>query len=273
MSNKKLNGKTFIISGISSGIGKEIARELIEKHGVKVYGIARNEQRILDFKQELKNKDNLLGYFLFDVSIEENWINLKKYFYEKDIKINGIINCAGILPKFSTFENTSVKDFRNIIDVNFYSCIYACEHILPILDKTTLQYVVNVASSASLVTFSGISGYASSKSALKSFTLCLASELDKKVNVTCICPGTTDTGIFRNQNATEKESRLIKKICSSPQKIAKKSIKAIIRGKKLKIVGYDAKLMNFFYKLAPNLTSKIISKILKKSGLSIFKQI
>lgn len=273
MCSKKLNGKTFIVSGVSSGIGKEIASLLIEKYDCSVYGIARNEQRILNFKNTLSKSEKFIGYSLFDVSIEQNWINFTNELNEKNVKVDGIINCAGILPKFLPFEVTSISDFSKIIDVNFYSCVYACNHILPILNKKQTPYIVNVASSASLVTFSGISGYSASKSALKSFTLCLASELDKKVHVTCICPGVTDTGIFINQNPTDKEIKLIRKICSSPKKVAKKTIKAIIKGKKLKIIGYDAKLMNFFYKLAPNLTAKIISKILKRSGLSIFKEL
>jgi short-subunit dehydrogenase len=263
MSKNIFNNKSFIISGVSSGIGKEIARVLIEKYNCKIYGIARNEKRILDFISTLTKKENFLQYFLFDVSVEQNWINLKNEIIHQNLKIDGIINCAGILPKFACFSKTDVKVIKQVFDVNFYSCIYSCKHIIPLLNTEQPPYVANIASSASLVAFSGISVYSASKSALKSFTHCLSIEYKNKINVSCICPGVTDTGIFLNQQATNKEFKLIKKLCTSPKKVAIKTVKAIKNRRKIKIIGYDAKLMNFFYKLAPNLTASIITSILK----------
>ena len=269
----KLNGKIVIITGISSGIGKEIAKLLIEKYDCKVYGIARNENKILKFKSELVKKENFLGYSLFDVSLEEKWLEFSNFYAQKFKSADVLINCAGMLPKFSKFDKTNVDIIDEVMKVNFYSCVYSIKHMISILKKSTFPSIVNVSSSASLVTFAGISGYSASKSALKSFSLCLAEEFDKNAYVGCICPGFTDTDIFINQEMPNKELRFIKKLCSSPQKVAKKTVKAIEKRKRIKIIGYDAKLMNFFYKLFPNFTSKMITKILKKSGFELFKNI
>ena len=65
--------KTVILSGASSGIGKGIAERLIKDHGCKVIGIARNEQRLINFKEELGNKGDNFSYYTFDVSQEEKW--------------------------------------------------------------------------------------------------------------------------------------------------------------------------------------------------------
>ena len=269
----KLNGKTVILTGISSGIGKEIAKLLIEKYDCKVYGIARNENKILKFKSELENKENFIGYSLFDVSLEEKWLEFSKFYTERFKSADVLINCAGMLPKFSKFEKTDVKTIDTVMKVNFYSCVYSSKYMMPILEKSTFPSIVNVSSSASLVTFAGISGYSASKSALKSFSLCLSEEYGRNTYVGCICPGFTDTDIFINKTTTSKELNLIKKLCTSPQKVAKKTVKAIEKRKRLKIIGYDAKLMNFFYKIFPNFTSKLITKILKKSGFELFKNI
>ena len=104
MARQNLKNKKVILSGISSGIGKEIARILIEKYDCEVYGIARNEDKILNFKSELSKPQNLVGYSLFDVSIEQNWINLQNELKNTDFKAQIIINCAGFLPPFSKFE-------------------------------------------------------------------------------------------------------------------------------------------------------------------------
>lgn len=271
MAKLDLKNKKIVISGFSSGIGKEITKLLIEKYNCQIYGIARDENKVISFIKTLKNADNICGFSLFDVSKENNWESLALRLKDTDFIPDVIINCAGILPKFSTFEKTEASQIEHVLKVNFLSCVYSAKHLLPLLKQSEYPTVVNVASSASLVTFAGISGYAASKSALKSFSLCLSAEIGKNGQVTCICPGFTDTDIFRNQLGEEKDFKLIKRLSSSPQKVALKTIKAIRKKKKLKIIGYDAKLMNFFYKLAPHLTSKIITKILKKSGLKIFE--
>ena len=68
--------KTVILSGASSGIGKGIAERLIKNHGCKVIGIARNEQRLQNFKAELGNKADNFTYYTFDVSQEDKWLEL-----------------------------------------------------------------------------------------------------------------------------------------------------------------------------------------------------
>lgn len=273
MSKLNLYEKNVIISGVSSGIGKEIARILIDKYNCNVFGIARDENKIIDFIKELKNPDKLRHYALFDVSCEQSWVNFSKQLTEKNFIPDLLINCAGVLPKFASFENSEIKDIERVLNVNFFSCVYSAKHLLPHLKKSTFPCIVNVSSSASLADFAGITGYASSKSALKSFTLCLSSEIGKKGYIGCICPGFSSTGIFREQSASEKDLKLINKLSTPPEKVAKKTVKAIKKKKRLKIIGYDAKLMNFFYRLMPKMTSKIITKILKKSGLEIFKEL
>ena len=98
MARQNLKGKKVIISGISSGIGKEIARILIEKYDCEVYGIARNEDKIVSFKNELSKPRNLVGYSLFDVATEQNWINLQNELDNIGFKAQILINCAGFLP-------------------------------------------------------------------------------------------------------------------------------------------------------------------------------
>ena len=73
MSKLNLKNKNVIISGVSSGIGKEIARILIERFSCKIIGIARDENKILSFIKELKNPELLCDYSLFDVSREDSW--------------------------------------------------------------------------------------------------------------------------------------------------------------------------------------------------------
>ena len=266
--------KNVIISGVSSGIGKSVAELLIKKYDCTVYGIARDENKIKEFKNSLGEKSvNLADYFLFDVSSEESWQNFVRDFTEKGYLADAIINCAGILPKFASTEKTSVKTYEKVMSINFFGCVYSAKYVLPILEKHGKRAILNVSSSSALCTFSGISAYGASKAALKSFTMSLADEQRGKTKVSCVCPGFVATNVMRNQSASEKDLKIINKFSSSPEFVAKKIIKTLKRGKKFKVIGYDAKLMNFFYKIAPVTTARAISGILRRSKMDIFKDI
>ena len=69
-----LNGKTVIISGASSGIGLETARQLIDGYGCSVIGIAQNIAKLTKAKELLGSN---FSYYSFDVKSEENWKNFR----------------------------------------------------------------------------------------------------------------------------------------------------------------------------------------------------
>ena len=173
--------KTVILSGASSGIGKGIAERLIKDHGCKVIGIARNEQRLINFKEELGNKGDNFTYYTFDVSQEEKWQELADTLEKENIKPDILINNAGILPKFDKFVNYSIDEIRKAMEINFYSCVYSMQALMPIILKSDCAAIVNVASSAALCSLAGTSVYSASKAALKGFTEAVLTLLDKRL--------------------------------------------------------------------------------------------
>lgn len=112
--------KTVILSGASSGIGKGIAERLIKDHGCKVIGIARNEERLLRFKEELGNKGDNFTYYTFDVSQEEKWQELADTLIRDNIQPDILINNAGILPKFDKFVNYTIDEIKKAMEINFF---------------------------------------------------------------------------------------------------------------------------------------------------------
>lgn len=270
----RLFGKTMILSGASSGIGRKFAEELAINHNCKIIAIARDESKINDLNEFLKDRGcALYKYYLFDVAEEGGWANLRDSLVGECIKIDAVINCAGFLPPFKKFDKFTIEEYRRIFDVDFYSCVYSVKYTLPLIEHSDFPAIINVSSSSALCTFAGISGYSAAKSALKSFTLSLAEEYRGKIYFGCVCPGFTKTNIFSNLSVSDEEFKITQKLSSDCEKIVKKSIKKINAKKPLIIVGYDAKLMNFFYKTAPITTAKVISRILRKSKLKLFKEI
>ena len=105
MKKNWLNGKNVVLTGASSGIGKEITKILITEFDCLVLGIARNEEKMLKLLEELGENKGKFSYKLFDVSLKENWANFSKSLEKENFKIDVLINCAGVLPNFDKFEN------------------------------------------------------------------------------------------------------------------------------------------------------------------------
>ena len=259
------NNKTVIITGASSGIGKELASMLISKYGCTVYGIARNEARLNDTKNLLGDK--FIPYSM-DVSVKENWLNFADFLKNSGICVDILINCAGILPKFATFENTEITEYEKALSINYLSQVYACKLILPIMAKGGA--IVNVASASALCPFSLVSGYTASKSASYHFTQSIAREI-KDVSVSCVLCGFVKTDIMKNQEMNDKEAKLIKLFSADCSKVVSKILRKVRRRKKRIVTGFDGHFMSCLYRLFPNFAPKFISWFLKKSGLDLFK--
>ena len=159
--------KTVIVSGASSGIGKGLVKKLIDEHGCRVIGIARNETKMLKLVEELGAKKRYFSYFLFDVSVRENWKTFADALREQGVQPDILINNAGILPKFDKFLNYSIEDIDRAMQINFYSSVYSMNALLPMLMQSNAAGVVNIASSAALCSLAGTSVYSASKAALK----------------------------------------------------------------------------------------------------------
>ncbi len=263
---KRLNfqNKTAIITGASSGIGKELCRTLITKYNCTVFAIARNEKNLEEARKKLGDK---YVVYPMDVSLKENWIALSDYLKNNDISVDILINCAGILPKFATVENTDVSEYEKAVFINYLSQVYACKTLLPIINEKGA--IVNVASSSALCPFSLVSAYTASKSASYHFSQSIAQEI-KTLSVSCILCGFVKTDIMKNQSITEKEARLIRFFSSSCEKTVKKILRRVRKRKKRIVTGIDAHLMSIFYRLFPNSAPRLISWFLKKSGLNLF---
>lgn len=264
---KRINytGKTVIITGASSGIGKEIARQLITKYACTVYAIARNETRLKEARNELGDK-----YIIYpmDVSIKDGWLDFADFLKSSSICVDILINCAGILPKFATLEGTEIQVYEQAISINYLAQVYACKIILPLINDGGA--IVNVASSSALCPFSFVSGYSASKSALCRFSESISQEI-KRVSVSTILCGFVKTDIMKNQEMNDKEARLIKLFSSDCQRTVRKILRRVKRRKKRIVTGPDGHFLSIMYRLFPNFAPRLFSWVLRKSGLDMFK--
>lgn len=275
MSNCWLSGKTCVVTGASGGMGAGIAATLIKKHGCKVIGVARSEPKMKKFIEELgPTYAEQFSYKLFDVSKNENWVNFAQELKDEGVKIDVLVNNAGILPKFKRFDRYEMDEIEKAININFYSCVYSIKALLPMLLKSNDPGIVNIDSSAALMSLAGTSMYSASKAALKGFTEALREEFRGKIYVGLVCPGFTKTDIFRDQkNDGGKGQKVMDMISTDCDLMVKMIMFGIEHKQALQIHGMDAHAMSVFGKLLPVNGSRLFSAIMKAADIDLFNDV
>ena len=265
---------TVIITGASSGLGKGIAKRLVLEHNCRVIGIARSEDKLKQLRDELGERAYLFSYRTFDVSQKEKWDELAQELENEGTQIDLLINNAGILPRFDKFYNYTVEDFDRAMQINFYSSVYSMKALMDNVLCSGKAGIVNVASSAALCSLAGTGAYSASKAALKSFTDAVREEHRGDCYVGLICPGFTKTDIFRSQKKSDSTSqRMMDAVSTECDKMVDLIIKGIWKKKEDMVFGMDAHLMSVGNKILGTLCSDISSKVMKISGLEIFKDV
>lgn len=266
-----MDNKTVIITGASGGMGKGVAEKLIKEHGCTVIGIARSEEKMKKVVEELGSYADKFSYQLFDVAVEQNWLDFVTYLNENNIKPDVLINNAGILPKFDRFQNYTVEYIKKAMDINFYSAVYSIHALLPILLESDSPAIINIDSSAALMTLAGTSVYSASKAALKSLSEALREELRGKCYVGIVCPGFTKTDIFRDQDSADaKAQKMLNMVSTSCDRMVKMIMNDIKTKKPLGVHGFDAAFMNYFGRVMPVQGGRLFSAVMKMSKLPLF---
>lgn len=185
-----LVGKTLLITGASSGIGRAIAIEC-SKMGASIVINGRNEERLMETFSELSGNSNLI--ISADISNQDGIQNLMSALPEVD----GIVHCAGIT-KNVPFQFTSKESFEEIFNVNFYAPAEITRNILR-SKKIKKNGSIVFISSISGVYCSSIAStlYSASKGAVNGLVKALALDLAPKgIRVNSVNPGVVETSIF-----------------------------------------------------------------------------
>lgn len=268
-----LQDKTVLVTGASGGLGFAISKLLIEKYNCKIIGIARNEKKLLANIETLADKKANFSYYIFDVSVKENWVNFVSTLQQNNQGIDVLINNAGFMLPFNKYENYSDDEIEEIIRTNFCSILYSTKTLLPLLKNSSTPAIVNISSAAGLCAVVGQSMYCATKHAVKGFTECLQQEYKKQIFVCGVYPGFIKTDILNRQSESAKQNKLINNLMMPIDKASKKIVNGIARKKKRIVMGFDGCSMAFFGSIFPKLTPSIITAVLKSSKLEMFEDV
>lgn len=179
-----------VITGGTSGIGKEIAKKLQEK-GAQVVVCGRDKQKLEQTTQEL----NVFG-FPADVSNEADVKELFEFAVQKMESVNVLINNAGIGHQASLTETTP-EDFTRLWETNVKGAFLAAREAAKIFKENNTGNLINICSSSGKRGYAGGSAYVAGKFALSGLTECWRAELrPHNVRVMQINPSEVITDFF-----------------------------------------------------------------------------
>lgn len=195
--------KTVIVTGAGLGIGKAAALAF-GKCGANVAVVDINLDEAEEVVKEISgfNKDALA--LKADVSNEEEVREVMKITALKWGKIDILVNNAGIYLQKNT-ENTSVDEWKKVIEVNLTGAFICSREALVFMKKNNSGVIVNVASEAGLVGIKGQVAYNVSKFGLIGLTKSMSVDEAPNIRINCICPGTTFTPLVKSALDRSKE--------------------------------------------------------------------
>lgn len=205
--------KVALVTGGTSGIGKEIAKQLLLNGAKVIINYGHDEENYQKTKKELEEYKDKAMFIKADVSNEDEVIKM----FNKIEKLDYLINNAGtnIDSYIETFE---IQDFRKILDVNLVGKVICTKHAIPLLKKSENASIINIASRLGTKPCVEASAYCSAEAGIINFTQASALELSKyKIRVNTVSPSLTVTplalyGWTDKEIEEQKESNPLKRL-------------------------------------------------------------
>lgn len=246
--------KIAVVTGASSGIGREFAVQISKKYGKmdEIWIIARRKDKLEELEAELKIKARI---FAMDLTSEENMKYFTNYLSENKPDIKLLVNCAGY-GKMGRVDELDIYEQVGMIDLNCKALTLFTGICLPYI--STHSRIINIASAAAFSPQPKFNVYAASKSYVLSFSRALNVELkSRKITATAVCPGPVDTEFFDLAGEKDGQKYMITARAET-SKVVSKAIKDAAIGEDMSVYGVAMKLAKNASKIIPQ---KIIMKI------------
>ncbi|MEA2576072.1 MAG: hypothetical protein QOH93_3370 [Chloroflexia bacterium] len=257
---KPLDQQVVVITGASSGIGRETAARLA-KRGAKVVVAARRDEALDDLVEQIRGEGGEAVSVPTDVSVYSEVQALASAAVEQYGRIDTWVNNAGVLI-VGEFEKIELDEARRLFDINFWGELHGIKAVLPIMREQGGGTIINVTSVTAQRPLPLMSVYSASKSALNGLSQAVRAELEGSGIELCILmPASIDTPLYQNALTTEGVMPKPAPPIYPPSEVAKAIEKTAESPKRDVYAGPAGVLFNLNNILAPALLDKLLGAV------------
>lgn len=265
----KINGKVWVVTGAGSGMGRELALELLRR-GARVAAVDLSPGGLEDLATTAAAGERLSTHVL-NITDRDAVAALPAEVVAAHGAVDGVVNNAGIIQPFVPVAELDDAAIERVLDVNLMGTLHMVRAFLPHLLERPEAHLANVSSMGGFFPFPGQTVYGASKAAVKLLTEGLYAELlDTRVAVSAIFPGAVRTAITENSGVAQPGggAAAAEDTGGMPMTSAEKAAQIMIAGlekDKLHIyVGPDARLMNIAIRVAPRPAIRFVQRQMSK---------
>lgn len=256
---QKVNGKTIIVTGASSGIGLTVSKYLAQA-GAHVLLLARTKDKLDEVKAEIEAEGGKASVFPCDLNDMESIDAVSKEILASVDHIDILINNAGRSIRRAVHESVDrFHDFERTMQLNYFGAVRLVLNLLPHMMQRKDGQIINISSIGVLANATRFSAYVASKAALDAFSRCLSAEVHShKIAITSIYMPLVRTPMI----APTKMYKYVPTL--SPEEAADLIATAIVKRPK-KIATNLGRIASITYTIAPD-----INNILMSIGFNLF---
>ncbi len=250
--------KIVIVTGASSGMGREAAIQLADRFsGIgEIWAVARRAKRLEELKEQVPVP---VRVFPLDLSLEADRNVLAQALKEEQPEVRMLVNAAGY-GKIGAAGDIPLEEETGMVRLNCEALCAVTHMVLPYMPKNSR--VIQLASSAAFMPQPGFAVYAATKAFVLSYSRALNAELKKRgILITAVCPGPVKTEFFDVAETTGKMPFYKELTMARAENVVRKALRDSMMGKEVSIYGLP---MNAFFVLTKILPHRLLIQIAGK---------
>jgi short-subunit dehydrogenase len=265
--------KIVLVTGGSSGIGKQVAKDLLSR-GAHVIICSNESEKLDEAHSQLRTVSPKIDAYVCDVRNTNQVLRLAHYVLDRYGKIDILINNAGYAV-YRPFEESSIEEILDILDVNLSGAMRCTKAFLPSMITRRSGRIVNISSISGEIIITPNATYCAAKHGMVAWTKAIRYELARyNIAVNVVCPNYVRTSFQDHHTFRRRDVYRRKKERSlTLEAVSNKTLDSIRRDRIVTFVPGWMRLIVWALRTIPFITSPVWDRIMQKRIAQLYEQI